>query len=167
MHIPPYHKKETWQRFYAGALIGGIIAYFILIYMYGSMYEKQLEENRELQANVIDLKNQNKALLQDKEDMDEESKKPLLVESIEITITNTQELRLDRLIVHDLEEMLKKEINHIIGQDISIIGNSDTLLISTIENKAFSIDDLTYYFRVKLLTISQTVKITAEAKLGN
>ena len=167
MHIPPYHKKPSWQLFFAGAFIGGIIAYFILIYMYGTMYEELLAENLELSSQVNDLKEQNAALLQDKEDLSEKSEEPLTINSISVTIVDGERLKLDWLIEHQLEEMVKEQISHIIGQEISIIDKSDQLLQSTIENKGFTIDDFTYYFEVKKLTISTDLKIEIIPQLSN
>ncbi|GAB3791905.1 sporulation membrane protein YtrI [Virgibacillus kimchii] len=167
MHIPPFYKKATWQRFFAGALIGGILSYAIFLYMYGSMFEEMLAQNRAFQSEITDLENQNEALIQDKEELHEDADKVLKIETIEVSIANSEELRLDRLLIHDLEEMVKWEINHIIGQDLSIIGQSDMLLVSTIENKEYTIDDFRYELEVKLLTIWETTRITVEASLTN
>lgn len=167
MHIPPYHKKITWQRFFIGAVFGALISYGIYIYIYGSLYERVLEENLEIQSELTDVKNQNEALLQDKEDLDEKSNEPQTVESIEVTITSQDALRLDRLIIHQLEDLIKEEINHLIGQEIATVEESNQLLLSTIENKGFTVDDVTYYFDVSLLVISNTVKLTVETKLTN
>ncbi|MFB4166709.1 sporulation membrane protein YtrI [Virgibacillus sp. JSM 102003] len=167
MHIPPYHKRKGWQRFLVGTFIGAIIAYFIFVYMHGYMYEQLLGENRDLQSKVNELENQNEALLKDKKDLDEKSKEALTVDSIEIEITNKDELRLDRLIIHDLEELMKKEIEEIIGQDVIIVSKSSELLKSTIQNKNFKVDDFTYKFVVHTLVISPTVKITVEAEISN
>ncbi|SDQ43684.1 sporulation membrane protein YtrI [Virgibacillus salinus] len=167
MHIPPYHKRKGWQRFLVGTFIGAIVAYFIFVYMHGYMYEQLLGENRELKSKVNELENQNEALLKDKQDLDEKSKEALTVESIEINITNQEELRLDRLIIHDLEELMKKEIEDIIGQDVTIVSESSELLEATIQNKNFKVDDFTYNFVVQKTVISQTVKITVEAKISN
>lgn len=167
MHIPPYHKKRSWQHIMIGAVIGAIITYFIIIYMYGAMYEKLLAENIELDSEITKLENHNEALLKDKQDLDEKSKEPLTVNAIELNITNGEKLLLDRLLKRQLEELIKEEINHVIGQEISVVGKSDQLLIATIENKAFTIDDFTYYFKISRIIISETINITLEAKLSN
>lgn len=167
MHIPPYHKKATWQRFFIGAVIGAIISYGIYLYIYGSLYEQLLEENLEIEAELTELENQNEALTQDKEDLDEKTQQPITVETIEINITNESELRLDRLIVHQLEELIKEEINHLIGQNVAIIDESSQLLRSSVENKGFSVDDFTYYFDITQLTISRNMILTVEANFSN
>ncbi|ASK62977.1 hypothetical protein CFK37_12900 [Virgibacillus phasianinus] len=165
MHIPPYYKKKSWQRFLVGTFFGAIIGYCVLLYMYGNMYENLLEQNAELQSQVKELTSQNKALLKDKEDLDQQSKESDTVKAIEITISNGEELKMDRLIVHQLEDLIKEEISHIIGQDVDIVSESDLLLMSTIENKSFRVDDMTYKFTVSKLSITETVKLTMEAEI--
>ncbi|MGM8213585.1 sporulation membrane protein YtrI [Virgibacillus sp. W0430] len=167
MHIPPYYKNKSWQYFFVGILFGSVLSYFIFILMYGTMYEQLLEENLEIQLKLSELESQNEALLQDKKDLDEKSKNALTIESIDITISNATDLRFDRLITHQFEVLIKEEINHIVGRDIHTVSENDELLISTIENKAFSIDDFTYYFEVIKLSISKRVKITLKAKISN
>lgn len=166
MHIPPYYKKEPWQRFLSGCFIGAVIAYCIFLFMYGSMYERLYEENVRVKSELTEQKNQNEALLQDKRDLNEKSKEAVTVDKIKVNITNNDELRLDRLITHQLEDMVKQELDHVIGEDISVIADSDQLLLAAIENKKFTIDDFTYSFEVRLLAISEEVKITAEAKIA-
>ncbi|GAA0429566.1 hypothetical protein GCM10008983_02410 [Lentibacillus halophilus] len=163
MHIPPYYKKTTWQRFLAGAFAGSIIGYLIFVYMYGSMYGQMLEENRELKSEVTELKNENDALLDDKKDLNEKTKESAKVGSITITITNDDDLP-DRLITHELEELIKDEINHIVGKEVSVISESDELLEATIENKEFTIDDFTFTCTVRKLIITPTVKLSVKAE---
>ncbi|WP_188453422.1 sporulation membrane protein YtrI [Virgibacillus oceani] len=166
MHIPPYHKKESWQRFFVGALIGAVIAYCIVMYMYGSMYEKLFAEILDLQDKVTELKNHNDALLKAKEDLDT----PITVEKIEVDIVNDKELQLDNdtLMKQQLEGLIKKEIDHIVGQDVTIVSESDKLLESTIENKEISIDEFTYSFTVtKLAIITKTVIIEVKGEVSN
>jgi len=167
MHIPPYHKKAGWQRFFAGVFFGGIIAYFILLYMYGTMYEELIAENLALTSELSDLKLQNQALLSDKEDLTEKSQQPLTVSTIEVTIENNEQIKMDLLIEQQLEDMLKEEINHLIGQEIAIVTKSDQLLISTIENKRFTVDEITYFFDVRVLTIATELKIIVSPKLSD
>lgn len=166
MHFPRYHHKKSWQRFFLGLVTGMIISYVIILYMYGSMYEQLFEQNLKLASEVTELEDLYESLLQDRRDEDEAQRKQTIVESIEITITNYEELKLDRLLIHQFSELIKEEIKHIIGIELSVIAASDQLLLSTIENKAFTIDDFTYYFHVEKLIISQTVKLQLTAHIS-
>ncbi|SFD60675.1 hypothetical protein SAMN05216238_102390 [Lentibacillus persicus] len=165
MHIPPYYKKSSFQRFLVGAFTGAVVAYFIFVYMHGNMYGELLQENRDLKSEVRELKQQNDALLEDNQNLDEKAKEPVKVETIDITIVNEEDLP-DKLIIHDLEELMKEEINHIIGKDLSIIAESDGLLEATIENKVFSIDDFEFQFTIEKLYLTPTVKISVEANIA-
>lgn len=167
MHIPPYYKKKSWQHFIIGICTGVLVAYSIFIFMHGSMYEQLYENNLELQSQVNELKSHNDSLLKDKKESVAKSKAKLTIDRIEILITNQEELKLDRLIIHQLDKMIKQEINHLIGQDIKIVSESDQLLLSTIENKSFSVDDFTYFFEVERLTISDTIKLVMYAKISD
>ncbi|MFC2948643.1 sporulation membrane protein YtrI [Virgibacillus sediminis] len=167
MHIPPYHRKKTWQRFIVGAVTGAVMAYLVYLYIYGSLYEQLLEENYQLQSELEEVKRHNEALLEDNEELDKKTKTPVTVETIQVKISNGKDLKLDDLILHQLEEMIKEEINHLVGKDLSAIANSDELLISTIENKSFTVDGFTYFFKIEKLLISTDIKLTAEAELSN
>ena len=164
MHIPPYHKKRSWQIFLVGTLIGSIIAYTMFAYMYGKMYENLLSENIQIKTKLGELERQNEALLQDKEDMEEKSANT--IQSIGIDFSNSEELKLDRLIIHELEDLIKNEINFIIGKDVKSLSENDDLLITLLENKTFTIDDFSYQFEVNKMFVSEQVKITLHVKLS-
>ncbi|BAC14135.1 sporulation membrane protein YtrI [Oceanobacillus iheyensis] len=159
MHIPPYHKKPTWRLFFVGVFFGSIIGYLVIIYMYGSMYEDLLKENIELTSEVNELKKQNNALLEDKEERDEESQQPLTVSSIEIIFQEPERLKMDLLIQDQLKALIRQEIDHLIGEELATLSKADQLLYSTIEHKGFELEDLTYRFSVKKIVIDSELEI--------
>lgn len=163
MHVPPYHRQGSWQRFFSGMLFGAFIAYLVFLYMHGAMYEELIKENIEMEETLKDLRSQNEALLQDQSD----SNTPSTVREIEVIITNQAVLKNDSLLDSQLKGLIKEEINHLIGIEVAILSESDELLISAIENKAFKIDDVTYQFSVQRLTIAAKLKISLETKLLN
>lgn len=162
MHVSPYHKKRTIQIFLLGMLAGAVIAYIVLIFMYGKMYESLMAENIKLSSEIQDLKRRNEALLQDKESLEERN---FIIQSIEIEFSNAEELRMDRLMIHQLENLIKNEIDQIIGKEIDSVADNDELLITVIENKTFTIDDLSYEFEVVKMSITEKLRITLEASL--
>lgn len=162
MHVSPYHKKRTIQIFLLGMLAGAVIAYIVLIFMYGKMYENLMTENIKLNSEIQDLERRNEALLQDKESLEERN---FIIQSIEIEFSNAEELRMDRLIIHQLENLIKNEIDQIIGKEIDSVADNDELLITVIENKTFTIDDLSYEFEVVKMSITERLRITLEASL--
>src|SRR5690625_73883 len=164
MHVPPFYKKRSYQIFFVGMFIGAIIAYIMLLFMHSKMYEELLFEHTELQAKVSELENQSDLLLEDKEEMEEKS--TTIVTSIHIEFTNDEELKFDRLITLQLEDAIKNELADVIGKSVQSVSESDDLLVTVIENKSFTIDDQSYQFEVKKVSISEQLKFLLEGKLA-
>lgn len=164
MHIPPYHKKRTWQIFLIGLFSGSIIAYIILAMMYGKMYEAVIAEKIALTSSYNELKRQNEALLEDKEQLQEEA--ILTVQSLDIHYINTKEFRFDRLMIHQLNDLIKQELKDIVGKEVKSISANSDLLVTVIENKTFTIDELSYQFEVRKMTLSEQVAIDLYIKLA-
>jgi len=165
MHIPPYHKKRSWQIFFLGTFAGVVITYAVIMFMYGKMYENLLIEQSELQTKLNEVKAQNEALLEDKEKLQEKSN--FIINSIEITFLNDKQLKLDRLSTHQFENMVKQELHYIIGKEVKSISDNDNLLISVIENKTYTLEDKSYHIEIKRISISEKVKIALVVKLEN
>ncbi|WP_138415335.1 sporulation membrane protein YtrI [Aquibacillus sediminis] len=168
MHIPPYYKKESWQRFFAGTFIGAILAFIIFVYMYGHFYERWVEENLTLRSELNTLRNNYEILEEDKKKLDQQSQQKITINEIEVSINNEKDLKLDSLIVHQLEEMIKEQIKSIIGEDIETIAQNSELVLSTIQNKTYKVDDFTYNASVRqLLLISESLNVKVELTLAN
>lgn len=162
MHIPPYHKKRSWQIFLLGIWIGAILAYIVLVFMYGRMYEDVLSEQIQLKTEINELKRQNETLLKDKENLEEKTSPSVLMISIEFT--NEKELRLDRLITHQLEDLIKKELDSVIGKEVDSVSENDQLIVHIIENNSYTIDDLSYELTVEKVSISKILKLSIKVK---
>lgn len=164
MHIPPYHKKRSWQVFALGVLTGSIIAYLILIFMYGEMYANLLTEMTELRAEKQQLEHQNEALLRDKEQLQQESE--WIVQSIEIEFTNSKEFRFDRLTTHELSSQILDELKDIIGKDVKTVSENSALIESLIEKSVYTIDELSYSFEIKKIVFSEIVLLELQIKFA-
>lgn len=163
MHIPGLYRKRSFHIFLLGVVAGSLVAYIVFTYMYGKMYEDILVDKMQLQTKVTDLQRQNDVLLQDKEDLQEKSR--TLINEITITFTNAKELKLDRLMAHELETLLKQELEDIIGKESHHVAMNDDLLVLLIESKQYVIDDLTYEFIVEKIAITDTIKLTLSINL--
>jgi hypothetical protein len=161
MHFPPYYRQKSWQRFFIGVFAGGVISYFILVYMYGSMYEDLLAENYELREAIINLRQQNEVLLETQEDHN----LILTIQAIEFHIANEKEVIKDSLLASQLKTLMKEEISHLIGRDIDVVSASEELLYSAIENKAFTLDEVTYRFTITRLKLAPEMRIVVEAEI--
>lgn len=165
MHIPRIYNRRGWQRFFVGTFFGAVFAYLTLLYMYGSMQEDMLQEQLELSSRIKELERQNKSLLSDNQDLDDLRKEETTIKDIQVKITNKEKLKIDRLLIHQLEEIIIDEIDHLIGQSANTVADSDTLLVSTIENKRFTVDDFSYQMEVEKLIISKQIYLELKANL--
>jgi len=165
MRMPNETQIKKWHHFIGGLIIGAIVAYIIFIFMYGQLHKQLLTDKYTLETEISELESQNERLLQDKQDLDEQANKTIVVEKIDINIMNEKDLRIDRLVSHQLIDLLKDDIEHLLGQDITIVEQSVELLISTIENKPLTIQDMTYEFTVERLVISSQLKLSLKARL--
>lgn len=164
MHVPPYHKKRSWQIFAVGVFAGSIVAYLVLIFMYGEMYANLLTEMTELKAEKQQLERQNEALLRDKEQLQEETE--WIVQSIDINFTNSRDFRFDRLTAHQLAEQIKDELKEIIGKDVQSVAENSELIESLIEKSVFTIDELSYSFEIKKMVFSEQITIELHIKFA-
>lgn len=164
MHIPPYHRKRNWQIFALGLLAGVIVAYFIFIFMYGKLYGNTIINLTELEAEVKDLQRQNETLLDDKEKLQLEQ--ILTVKTIDIHFINSKQFRFDRLTTHQLNSLIKDELQHIIGKDVKSIAENSDLMTNLIEKSTFTIDDISYVFTIKKLVISETVVLHLQIRFA-
>ncbi|MDV2888249.1 sporulation protein, partial [Alkalihalophilus pseudofirmus] len=49
MRIPPYYRRPSWQRFFAGMAIGGAISWCIFLYIFGVWQEENAKLIRKQQ----------------------------------------------------------------------------------------------------------------------
>lgn len=165
MHIPPYYKRKSWQRFFAGVFIGMVVAFVIFMFMYGKYSERWIEENMELHSKLNQLQYNYNNLTKDKEELDRKSKEQLTISSIEIELLDTKKLKLDRLIIFQLKDLIKQQLQTVIGKDLETVYKNRKLVESTIENKQYVVDDFTYSVRVEQLTIYKTLYLSLKVNI--
>src|SRR5690625_4025447 len=165
MQIPPFYKYKSYHIFIIAALSGAIIAYIVLLYMNGHMHDNVVVARVELKMEIKEIRKQNEKLSNDKEEMEAQSS--ATVKGIQIEFENAKELKFDRLSTLQLENMVKNELANVIGKTIQSVSESDDLLVTVIENKTFTIDDHSYQFEVKKISISEQIKLTLEGEIEN
>lgn len=164
MHIPPYFKKPNWQRFFAGMFIGGIVAFAVFLFMYGTHVENWIDENMKLRTQITTLEDQLKSLNQDNQKLNEKQNNQYVVKSIEIEFINEQKMLenryIDRLGLYKLRELAKQQLPDLIGKEIKALAENSSLLYSAIEGKIYKIDEFSYELSVKRLLFSDKLKIS-------
>jgi len=157
MHIPPFYKRRHWQVFLLGCIIGSIISYGLFLFMYGKMYQSLYVEHAKISSELQDVTRQNEALKKDNEQLESTD---YVIESIHIRFSPNKKLRLNRLQLVTLENMMKEELEEIIGKSVRSIAENDDILIAMLENKRFTIGDDSFQCTTKKLFITDKVEWT-------
>ncbi|MFP7493322.1 hypothetical protein SFC66_05990 [Terribacillus saccharophilus] len=160
MRIPPIYKQSAWQRFLVGFFLGGIVSYFVYLFMYGTLYEEWVNEKAEMEGTIHDLERDIEVLKDNNEEMNELNQEGLIIDEITIDLEMDESLELDKLIEHELKEAIKEEARHMIGRSVNGAVQSTPLLLGAIENKVYKLDNFQYEVTVKQLIISEILYLT-------
>ncbi|WP_143063825.1 sporulation membrane protein YtrI [Piscibacillus halophilus] len=162
MHIPPYYKRPKWQAFFIGVIVGTMVGYLFFLYIYGEHTERWIEENLTLRQELKDLENDFELL---KKDSDDQSEQLLRIQDVEIELSNTEQVKLDRFTTIRLTSLIEDEIGEVVGDHIESVNEQRDLLIRTIENKNFRVNQIQYQVKVVFLSIGPTLDVTLEVRV--
>ncbi|NSL51283.1 sporulation membrane protein YtrI [Calidifontibacillus erzurumensis] len=151
MRIPPFYLKQSWQRLLAGFFIGFLAGFLVFLFMYGHVQDKQVQLIMEQQAKIKQLEREKEIWQKDYEKLNEENKKKLIIEEINIYFTNEKKLMLNEFTKFNLQQAIKEDINTIIKKDIETVAENVKLLINTIENKTITLEEQNYRLKVEQL----------------
>ncbi len=149
MRIPPLYEKGSWQRFFAGAVCGGLISWILFVYMFGIFQDIQIKHISKQSLEIKDLKEDIAIFQEDYKRLNEENKKGLTLQEINVKLVNAEAYKFDKFREYQLEAEAREEISHLIAKEIKGIYESHELLVSAIENKVFTIDEKDYHLEVK------------------
>jgi hypothetical protein len=162
MRIPPYYRRPSWQRFFAGAAVGGAISWCIFLYIYGVWQEENTELLRKQQQDIIDLNEEKKIWQEEYKEMNKRNIEQLTVQKINIKITNWEKYKLDLLSVSETEDSVKDDISMMLAKDLDTVYKSKDLLKKIIENKPIKINDKRYKLKVKEMVVYTNLSIQLE-----
>jgi hypothetical protein len=162
VRIPPYYRKPSWQRFFAGMVIGGAISWCIFIYIFGVWQEKHTALIDKQSEEIIDLKEEKKIWQEEYKEINKRTIEQLTIQKITIKITNWEKYKLDLLSVSEIEDSVKDDISLMIAKDIETVYKSKELIKKIIQNKPVKINDKRYKLKVKEMVIFTTLSIQLE-----
>lgn len=163
MRIPPYYRLPTWQRFFAGVVIGAIGSWFIFFYMYGVLQEKQISIIEIQRKEIHELKIKVGIWEQDFNKLNEETEKHLSVKEIRVNIVNDRFYDLDKLSVAEAEEVIRTDLTTLITKNVKDVYKTKALLKKSIENKILEINKKRY--RIEITEIFFYKNMEIEVKL--
>ncbi|MGG5254791.1 sporulation membrane protein YtrI [Neobacillus sp. SM06] len=162
MRIPPLYRKRSWQRFFAGAAIGGVISWLIFLYMFGVWQEKHTKLIREQQEHITDLNDEIKIWQDEYKAANKRNIEQLTVQKINVKITNGEKYDLDSYSVYVEEDSVKEDLQMMVAKDLDTVYKSKDLLKKIIENKPVRINGKRYKLVIKEIVIYTTISIQLE-----
>lgn len=165
MRIPPLYEKGSWQRFFAGAVCGGLISWILFVYMFGVYQDIQIKYISKQAIEIQDLNGKIEIWKDDYEKLNEESQKGLKLQEVDVSLINAETYKFDTFRAYQLETEAKKEITHLIAKELTTIYQSKELIIRAIENKGFTIDEKDYSLEVRgIFLINTTLDVQVAVK---
>lgn len=162
MRIPPLYRRPSWQRFFAGMAVGGVISWCIFLYIYGVWQEKNTELIQKQTKDIIDLNEEKKIWQEEYKEINKRKIEQLTVQKINIRISNSEKYKLDSLSVLETEDSVRDDISMMIAKDIETVYKSKDLLKKIIENKQIKINDKRYKLKVKEMVFYTNLSIQLE-----
>jgi hypothetical protein len=162
VRIPPYYRQPSWQRFFAGMVIGGAISWCIFIYIFGVWQEKHTALIDKQSEEIVDLMEEKKIWQEEYKEINKRTIEQLTIQKINIKITNWEKYKLDLLSVSEIEDSVKDDISLMIAKDIETVYKSKELIKKIIQNKPVKINDKRYKLKVREMVIFTTLSIQLE-----
>ena len=166
MRIPPYYQRPSWQRFFSGMVIGGIISWCIFLYIFGVWQEENAKLIRKQENDIAELKNDIKIWQEDYEELNNRNLGKITIQKINIKIINWEKYKLDEFSVFETEEDVRNDIKMVLAKDLETVAKSKDLIKKIIENKPIKIYDKRYKLKVREMVIFTTLTVELEIQFA-
>lgn len=167
MRVPTHYEKPSWQRFFAGMMIGALLSWSIFLFMYGVNQDKQSLKIKEQQNIIAELKRDKEIYQEDYKKLNKENQKKITVQSIKIKLTNGKRFNFKDYMIENIERDTVNELAHILAKDLETVSESIPLIERIIENKSFPIDDKEYKLEVTKFIMTPNIYIEVKISFAN
>ncbi|MDQ0208107.1 sporulation membrane protein YtrI [Alkalicoccobacillus murimartini] len=165
MRMPTNVPRPGWLRFFAGIMIGSILGWVFFLFQYGQIYEGMMVTRVQQNLKIETLQERIEQLVSEQRNQNEENQKKLTIQQIEIHFTDDSDLDLDQLTVYEIRQKVLSELAYLERKDIESVHHTKELMIRTIENKRFSVEDKRYHVQINEVYLFTTLHIYAEIRL--
>ncbi|KHD84648.1 sporulation membrane protein YtrI [Heyndrickxia ginsengihumi] len=168
MRIPPLYRKPSWQRFLAGAIVGGCLSWLIFLFMFGTIHERQAKTLEKQEQTIQDLQQEKQIWQEAYQKLNRKNSKLLTIENIEVKIKNFERYDIkDSQSIFEAEEEIKKDLSPLIAKNLNSAYQNKDLVIKMLENKTIKINNRRYTFVVRNILFYTTITINLELKLDD
>ncbi|TSB48603.1 hypothetical protein FN960_00360 [Alkalicoccobacillus porphyridii] len=162
MRMPSNITRPGWLRFFAGIIIGSILGWTFFLFQYGQIYENLIVTRIQQDLKIETLQERIEQLVSQQKVQNEENLKKLTIQQVEVHFTNENDLNLDQLTTYEIRQNVLSELAYLERKDIESVHNTKELMIRTIENKIFLIEDKRYRVQISELYLFTTLHVYAE-----
>ncbi|MFJ8529915.1 sporulation membrane protein YtrI [Bacillus sp. NPDC094106] len=162
MRVPSASTAKRWYLFLAGAAVGGILSWFIFLYIYGVFQQEQASTIEEQEQIIKKQEEKLRVLLEDHDKLNEENKQLLTIQEIKIKIENRDKYDLDNLTLENITTSIHNDLQHLLTKNIQSIAKNKELLKKVIENKTYKHYDRTYRFKVDTISFDTVLEISID-----
>ncbi|WP_026676575.1 sporulation membrane protein YtrI [Fictibacillus gelatini] len=160
MRIPSYFfTRKGYQRFFAGVLLGFLIGWVFFLIQFGNLQEYYIREIKMYQDRIQDLNGKIKHWIGEYEKSNKEQEKKLKLQEIQVQITNKNDLHLPGITMYEISQEVQDELENLLGQNIESLAAMKDLVIRTLQNKEFIVDDNKYRVVVQHLFLYTTMEV--------
>ncbi|WP_110114102.1 sporulation membrane protein YtrI [Bacillus sp. CGMCC 1.16541] len=168
MRVPDsrLYRRSDWQRFFAGLAIGAILSWAVFLALYGISQDARIKHFNDRKEEFEDLKRSKDIWMSEKEELNKENKRNLLIQDIKVKVANEQKdkYKLDSYSAYLIQESAKEEIEYLISKNIEDVYNSHDLLKKAIENKEYKIEKTLYSVEVHEILFYTTLSVELKIK---
>ncbi|MCD8510017.1 MAG: hypothetical protein LRY73_09220 [Bacillus sp. (in: Bacteria)] len=168
MRIPPLYKEKSWQRLFAGFILGLIFGWVFFLYHFGHVYEKVLMDNRELEATVGKQEKRIEQLEEENREKAKNLQEEITVRELEIYFINEKDVAISELTLHNLRTEIEGALDSVLGKKVETIIDSSDILTKTIENLTITISGKGYSVEVEeLFILNSNIRIGLNIKAAD
>ncbi|GIN22079.1 MAG TPA: sporulation protein [Bacillus bacterium] len=168
MRIPPLYRHPVWQRFFAGAAVGGCISWLVFLFMFGTIQQKNSTIIERQAIRIKELNGYIQILEEDYQKLNQKNEDMLTIQEIEVKIQNFERYGIkDRLGIYKAEESVKEDLRSLIAKDLTTVYKNKEVIKKTVENKTLNINGKQYRLIVKELYFYTTISLVLEMKLAD
>ncbi|MCM2675273.1 sporulation membrane protein YtrI [Alkalicoccobacillus plakortidis] len=167
MRVPSNVSRPGWLRFFAGIMLGSILGWVFFLFQYGQIYDGMIVTRIQQDLKIETLQERIDQLISEQKSQNEDNQKKLTIQQIEVHFTSESRLDLDQLTIYEIRQNILSELAYLERKDIESVHHTKELLIRTIENKIFTVEDKRYQVKINEVYLFTTLHLYAEIQLDS
>ncbi|SFM16911.1 sporulation membrane protein YtrI [Salibacterium qingdaonense] len=159
MRIPPYYRRPGWQRFFAGAVIGGLGGWAFFLFQFGAVHEELVIEINKQRLQIEEQEEQIEVLRSEERRRNQENEQKLTIQDIELLFTNEKTMELNELALYELKQQAENEVKFLNGKNIESVVEGKELIKKAVENKLYETGDNEFRLSIREMHIYTTLEL--------